>query len=40
MPSFADRVTLVKITRWLAAPMKKSMGMDSIVFVRDAKPAR
>src|SRR3990167_6043228 len=26
--------------RWLAAPMKKSIGIEKSVFVRDASPAR
>ena len=32
--------TVLKIGKWLAAPMKKSIGTESHVFVRDARNAR
>ena len=37
---FAGRAVGVKKAQWLAAPMKKSMGIDSRVFVRDVTPPR
>jgi len=40
MVIFAGRAVGVKKAQWLAAPMKKSMGIDNRVFVRDAAPPR
>jgi hypothetical protein len=31
---------VLKIGKWLAAPMKKSIGIESQAFVRDARKAR
>src|SRR3990167_3310711 len=38
--TFAGRAVGAKNGMWLAAPMKNSIGIESRVFVRDAKPAR
>ena len=38
---FAGRAVGVKrLGKWLAAPMKKSIGIESRVFVREATPPR
>ncbi|OGL01364.1 MAG: hypothetical protein A3D33_07250 [Candidatus Rokubacteria bacterium RIFCSPHIGHO2_02_FULL_73_26] len=37
---FAGRAVGVKTCKCVAAPMKNSMGIESSVFVREAKPAR
>ena len=39
-PHFWPPETGLAMARCEAAPMKKSIGMDSIVFVREATPAR
>ena len=37
---FYGFVSVEKIGKWLAAPMKKSMGIESQEFVREARNAR
>ena len=37
---FAGRAVGVKKAKWLAAPMKNSIGIESIVFVREVTPPR